>query len=46
MPNYDVKELNLAEGGRLKIDWAEREMPVLRQVKERFRREQHPRCWT
>ena len=40
MPNYDVKELNLAEGGRLKIDWAEREMPVLRQVKERFRREQ------
>ena len=41
MPNYDVKDINLAEGGRLKIDWAEREMPVLRQVKERFSHE-HP----
>ncbi len=39
MPNYDVKNLDLAEGGRLKIDWAEREMPVLRQVKERFTKE-------
>lgn len=41
MPNYDVKEIKLAEGGRLKIDWAEREMPVLRQIKERFSKE-HP----
>ena len=39
MPNYDVKDMKLAEGGRLKIDWAEREMPVLRLVKERFARE-------
>lgn len=39
MPNYDVKNLDLAEGGRLKIDWAEREMPVLRQIKERFAKE-------
>ena len=39
MPNYDVKDMKLAEGGRLKIDWAEREMPVLRQIKERFTRE-------
>jgi adenosylhomocysteinase len=39
MPNYDVKDMKLAEGGRLKIDWAEREMPVLRQIKERFARE-------
>jgi adenosylhomocysteinase len=39
MANYEVKDLKLAEGGRLKIDWAEREMPVLRQVKERFARE-------
>ena len=36
MPNYDVKDMKLAEGGRLKIDWAEREMPVLRLIKERF----------
>ncbi len=39
MPNYDVKELKLADGGRLKIEWAEREMPVLRQIKERFAKE-------
>ncbi len=40
MPNYDVKNIDLAEGGRLKIEWAEREMPVLRQIKERFAKEQ------
>ncbi len=40
MPNYDVKDVKLAEGGRLKIDWAEKEMPVLRQIKERFAKEQ------
>ncbi len=40
MPNYDVKEIKLADGGRLKIDWAENEMPVLRQIKERFSKEQ------
>lgn len=39
MPNYDVKDMKLAEGGRLRIDWAEREMPVLRQIKERFSKE-------
>ncbi len=39
MPNYDVKDMKQAEGGRLRIDWAEREMPVLRQVKERFAKE-------
>src|SRR5512136_1156439 len=37
--NYDVKDLNQAEGGRRRIDWAEREMPVLRQIRERFGRE-------
>ena len=39
MANYDVKDMKLAEGGRLKIAWAEREMPVLRQIKERFEKE-------
>ena len=39
MANYDVKDMSLAEGGRRKIDWAEREMPVLRQIKERFTKE-------
>jgi adenosylhomocysteinase len=36
---YDVKDLDLAEGGRRRIEWAEREMPVLRSIHERFKRE-------
>jgi adenosylhomocysteinase len=39
MSNYHVRDLKLAEGGRLRIDWAEREMPVLRLIRERFTRE-------
>ena len=39
MDKYDVKNLDLAEGGRRRIDWAEREMPVLRSIRERFTRE-------
>ena len=39
MDKYDVKNLDLAEGGRRRIDWAEREMPVLRSILERFKRE-------
>ena len=39
MENYDIKDLNLAEGGRRRMDWAEREMPVLRSIEERFRKE-------
>ncbi len=37
---YDVKDLNLAEGGRHRIQWAEQEMPVLTQIRERFAKEQ------
>ncbi len=33
---YHVKDLDLAPAGRLRIEWAEREMPVLRQIRERF----------
>ena len=33
---YDVKNVELAPGGRLRIDWASTEMPVLRGIKERF----------
>jgi adenosylhomocysteinase len=40
MDNYDVKDTNLAEGGRLRMEWAEREMPVLRSIEERFKKEQ------
>jgi adenosylhomocysteinase len=37
--NYDIKDLNLAEQGRKRIDWAENEMPVLRLIRERFEKE-------
>ncbi|MFH1380070.1 MAG: adenosylhomocysteinase [bacterium] len=36
---YHIKDIKLAEKGKLKIEWAEREMPVLRQIKQRFLRE-------
>ena len=36
---HDVKNLNLATGGRYRIEWAEQEMPVLRQIRERFAKE-------
>jgi len=39
MEKYDVKNLDLAEGGRRRIEWAEREMPVLRSIRERFMKE-------
>ncbi|HEX7976910.1 MAG TPA: adenosylhomocysteinase, partial [Anaerolineales bacterium] len=39
MENYDVKDTKLAEGGRRRIEWAEREMPVMRLIRERFAKE-------
>lgn len=39
MDKYDVKNMDLAEGGRRRIEWAEREMPVLRSIRERFLKE-------
>jgi adenosylhomocysteinase len=39
MSNYDIKDTKLAEGGRRRIEWAEREMPVLRLIRERFQKE-------
>ncbi|MBK5106806.1 MAG: adenosylhomocysteinase, partial [Anaerolineales bacterium] len=39
MENYDIKDIKLAEGGRRRIDWAEREMPVLRLIRDRFAKE-------
>ena len=35
----DVKDISLAPEGVRRINWAEREMPVLRQIKERFIKE-------
>ena len=37
---HDVKDLGLAGAGKLRIEWAEQSMPVLRQVRERFAKEQ------
>ncbi len=39
MDNFDIKDEKLAEGGRRRIEWAEREMPVLRLIHERFSKE-------
>jgi adenosylhomocysteinase len=34
--NYDVKDLNLAKAGVLKMEWAAESMPVLRSIQEKF----------
>ncbi len=36
---YDVKDIGLAPLGKQRIEWAGREMPVLKQVRERFSQE-------
>lgn len=36
---YDIKDIGVADGGRLRIEWASREMPVLRLIQERFAKE-------
>src|SRR5947207_7548856 len=37
---YDVKDLALAAEGKRRIEWADRQMPVLAEIRERFEREQ------
>ncbi len=39
MKNYDIKDPSLAQEGKLRIDWAGKEMPVVKLIKERFGRE-------
>jgi len=36
---YDVRDIKSADTGRGKVEWAERRMPVLRKIRERFRKE-------
>jgi len=36
---YDIKDINLASQGKQRIEWADREMPVLRLIRERFEQE-------
>ncbi len=37
--SYDIKDTELATGGRYRIEWAGQEMPVLKQIRERFAKE-------
>ncbi len=39
MKNYDVKDLKLAPEGKLKIEWAGSQMPVLAIIQKRFEKE-------
>jgi adenosylhomocysteinase len=38
-PHHDVKDLGLAPGGVARIEWADRQMPVLAAIRERFESE-------
>ena len=40
MTRSDIKDKSLAAKGKLRIEWAERDMPVLSQVKEKFSKSQ------
>ncbi|NQT29037.1 MAG: adenosylhomocysteinase [Candidatus Saganbacteria bacterium] len=40
MTNCDIKDKNLAPAGKRRIEWAERDMPVLSLVKEKFSKSQ------
>ena len=35
-PLHDIADASLAEAGKKRIEWAERSMPVLRSIRERF----------
>ncbi len=37
--NHDIKDINLATGGKKRIEWASNDMPVLTQVRARFEKE-------
>jgi len=39
MKNHDIKDSSLAQEGKLRIDWAAKEMPVVKLIKERFGKE-------
>ncbi len=39
MMEFDIKDLGLAEAGKLRIEWAAQSMPVLALIEERFRKE-------
>lgn len=37
--NYDIKDKELSKQGALRMEWAERSMPVLNSIRDRFERE-------
>ena len=37
--DYDVLDVSLADQGRLRVEWAEKSMPVLKLIRRRFKRE-------
>ena len=37
--DYDIKDKSLAEHGKLRIEWAGREMPVIKLIRQRFAKE-------
>ena len=39
MIKHDIKDINLAKKGKLRIEWAAQEMPVLKTIAERFKKE-------
>ena len=45
MKTADVADLALADAGRLKIEWADRQMPVLAGIRDRFERERPLDGW-
>ncbi|MBD3362775.1 adenosylhomocysteinase [Candidatus Dojkabacteria bacterium] len=36
MDSYDIKDISLAKAGSERIEWAEKDMPVLRKIRQRF----------
>jgi adenosylhomocysteinase len=41
----DIRDIGLADAGKLKIEWADRQMPVLAGIRERFEREKPLAGW-
>ena len=39
LPRHDIKDAKLAAGGKKRILWADRDMPVLARIRERFAKE-------
>jgi adenosylhomocysteinase len=39
MVKHDIKDIRLAQKGKLRIEWAAQEMPVLKSIADRFRKE-------